>query len=198
MKPAIIFLLTLSFSDQIQNIEQTYASTPALQAEFVQKTYVPLLEETVTRSGRLFYKKGGKIRIEYAAEPMAHYISDGQILWIVYPEEKRRETYYLKDSGLPEEALNFLTELGSLRKYFQVAPGQREGGPIVLKPKKKSTYRQLEAAFDKNHFLQELTIHSLSGNRSRYRFFNLQTPKNLPDTLFTFSAPPRPDAKGDH
>lgn len=182
MKLAVIFLLALSFPDQVQNIERTYQVTPAIQAEFIQKTYVPLLEETVTRPGRFFYQKGGKIRIEYAGDTMTHYISDGKTLWVVHPREKKQETYALKDSGLPEEALNFLTELGRLRNYFKVSAG--EGQKIILKSKKKSTYKKLDCLFNEKNLLQDLTIYSLSGNTSNYRFFNIQTKKSLPARLF--------------
>ena len=182
MKIAAIFLLALTFSDQILKIEETYSNTPALQAEFTQKTYVPLLEQTITRPGRFFYQKGGKIRIEYAGDPMTHYISDGKTLWVIHPKEKREETFALKDSGLPEEALNFLTELGRLRNYFKVAKGN--GQNIVLKSKKKSTYKRLDCVFNEKNLLQDLTIYSLSGNTSNYHFFNIQTKNSLPAKLF--------------
>ncbi|MBI4125443.1 MAG: outer membrane lipoprotein carrier protein LolA [Deltaproteobacteria bacterium] len=175
-------LFASDFNQKINKIETTYATLPALQAEFIQKTYIPLLEETITRPGRFFYQKGGKIRIEYAADPMTHYVSDGRTLWVVHPKEKRKETYALKDSGLPEEALNFLTELGGLRNYFKVAKG--EGQKIVLKSKKKSTYQRLDCVFNKNYLLEDLTIHSRSGNTSRYHFFNIKTPQSLPAKLF--------------
>ncbi len=170
------------FNTKVSNIERTYTQTPALQAEFTQSTYVPLLEKTITRPGRIFYQKGGKIRIEYAANPMTHYMSDGETLWIVHPKEKNTETYSLKDSGLPEEALKFLTELGELRKYFNVAEGR--DGKIILKPKKRSTYQKLVCLFDKDHYLKEITIQNLSGNTSHYRFFNLKTKETLPSRLF--------------
>lgn len=182
MKKKWLMMAALPFAMTIQNIEQTYTQTKALQAEFTQSTYVPLLEKTITRPGRIFYQKGGKIRIEYAAKPMTHYISDGETLWIVRPKEKSAETHLLKDSGLPEEALNFLTELGELRKYFNVSEGKE--GRVVLKPKKKSGYKKLVCLFDEKNYLKEITIHNLSGNDSHYRFFNLKIKEGFPQKLF--------------
>ena len=170
------------FDARLTQIEKTYTNTPALQAEFLQKTYIPLLEKTITRPGRIFYQRGGKIRIEYAGDKMTHYISDGKTLWVYDPSEKNLETYSLKDSGLPEEALNFLTELGNLRKYFDVSEGKEE--KIILKPKQKSTYKQLVCVFDKDFYLEEITIKSLSGNSSHYHFFNREKKKSLPEKLF--------------
>lgn len=181
----VLFASTLwasSLDTTLANIEHTYTDTKALQAEFLQKTYVSLTEKTVSRQGRIFYQKGGKIRIEYALDPMTHYISDGQTLWIVHPKEKNLETYSLKDSGLPEEALKFLTELGELRKYFDASEGKN--GKIILRPKQKSTYKQLVCLFDKDFYLKEITIHSNLGNTSHYRFFHLEIKESLPAKLF--------------
>lgn len=171
-----------NLDQQLSKIESTYTETNTLQAEFTQSTYVPLLEKTITRPGRIFYQKGGKIRIEYAANPMTHYISDGETLWIIHPKEEKTETYSLKDSGLPEEALKFLTELGELRKYFNVSEGRE--GKIILKPKKKSTYKSLTCEFGEDHLLKDLIIQSHSGNRSHYRFFKIQKKENLAEKLF--------------
>lgn len=178
----LLALLCLLAAPLVAHVEATYQNTPALQVEFIQKTEVALLDKTVTRPGRIFYQKGGKIRIEYAGEIMTHYISDGATLWIVHPGEQELQTYPLKDSGLPEEALHFLTELGQLRNYFVVqTAGEKK---LVLKPKQKSSYRSLTCQFSDNHYLQALTIHSHSGNTSHYQFFNLKVKKALPAKLF--------------
>lgn len=174
--------LAAAFSLSIESIEQTYSNTQTLQAEFVQNTYVGLLEKTITRPGRIFYQKGGKLRIEYAGDKMTHYVSDGTTLWILDPQTREKEVYGLKDSGLPEEALKFLTELGNLRHYFHVTTDKNN--KIILKPKKKSTYRSLDCAFGKDYYLKELTIHTASGNTSKYRFFNLRTGVKFPEKLF--------------
>ncbi|MBI5298776.1 MAG: outer membrane lipoprotein carrier protein LolA [Deltaproteobacteria bacterium] len=183
-------------------IEETYQNTNTLQAEFTQSTYVPLLEKTITRPGRLFYQKGGKLRIEYAGggqDPalpgreanskslrstnrMTHYISDGKTLWVFDPQSKEKQSYLLKDSGLPEEALKFLTELGNLTTYFNVTEKKEK---LILKPKKKSTYSSLDCLFEKNNYLTDLTIHSHSGNTSQYRFFNIKPGIKFPAKLFT-------------
>jgi len=169
-------------TSQISKIEETYQNTNTLQAEFTQSTYVPLLEKTITRPGRLFYQKGGKLRIEYAGDKMTHYISDGKTLWVFDPQSKEKQSYLLKDSGLPEEALKFLTELGNLTTYFNVT---EKKGKLILKPKKKSTYSSLDCLFEKNNYLTDLTIHSHSGNTSQYRFFNIKPRAKFPAKLFT-------------
>ena len=183
-----LFILLIPFSlfastleTQLVEIENTYQNTNTLQAEFVQSTYVPLLEKTITRPGRIFYEKGGKLRIEYAANPMTHYISDGTTLWILQPQTKKTETIELKNSGLPDEALRFLTELGNLRTYFKVAAS---GDGFKLTPKNRSIYKFLVGTFGENHYLKTLVIHNKTGNESKYYFTNLKTGMPLSEKLF--------------
>jgi|SRR3989338_3159158 len=178
-----LFGSTEAASADISKIEQTYQSTKTLQAEFIQTTRVEVLDKTIQRPGRIFYEKGGKLRIEYGANPMTHYISDGKRLWIWYPKDKKMDVYDLKNSGISEEALYFLTGLGELQKHFSVTEKANVG--LILKPKKKTFYTKLICKFDEENYLSEMTLHTKSGNQSRYRFFNRTVNAKLPPLLFT-------------
>lgn len=188
MKPKIFLLLLVwpisaqAQEEYLSKIEATYQNTSTLEAEFVQSTYVSLLEKTVTRPGRIFFQKGGNLRIEYAGDKMTHYITDGKMLWVLDPKSKDFQTYDLKDSGLPEEALKFMTELGSLRKYFKVS--MTKSGKIQLQPKEKTTYRSLICQFGKDYYLTDLILYTKTGNRSTYRFFKFKTGHKLSPKLF--------------
>ena len=181
------FSLTSAFADsldpQIETIEKTYQQTRSLEAEFIQSTEVAVMDKVVKRHGRFFYAKEGKIRIEYGGEAMTHYISDGKTFWIWHPKEKNLETYSLEETGLPDEALEFLTGFGKLQKNFKVTA--QKNGFLKLEPKKKTGYRFLEGKFDKKGLLTDLIIHNLSGNKSSYHFFDLKIDANLQEKLFT-------------
>ena len=182
-----IFFGSEAFSeDQISKIEETYRSTQTLSAEFIQETYVTLTEKTIRRNGRLFYQRGGKLRIEYAGAKMTHYISDGKTLWIKDTKSGEMQTYALKNSGLPDEALKFLTELGNLRKYFTASKTKPAETVATWKlvPKKKSTYRHLLCIFDDTFYLKNLAIYSHSGNKSEYKFFNRKVDEKFSEKLF--------------
>lgn len=171
-----------SLAEKTASIEKAYQNAQTLKAEFVQTTYVDLLDRTVSNPGRLFYKTGGKIRIEYAGETMTHYISNSKTLWVLDPMSKQKQVYALKDSGLPAEALRFLTELGSLNTYFRVET--KKEGALRLTPQNKSTYRYLDCIFGEGNYLKSLAIYSRSGNVSTYRFFNTEANTSLSDSLF--------------
>lgn len=163
-------------------IEKSYQTIGTLKADFVQTTPVMLTAETQTRPGRLFYKDGGKLRIEYAGDRMMHYIVSENTLYMVDPVLNEIKIYQLKESGLPEEALNFLANLGHLSDYFDVTYDKKDR--LVLKSKTKSSYKALYCRFNKDNLLESLSIVNKSGNNTDYRFFNIQTGIDLSNKLF--------------
>lgn len=166
----------------IAAIEKTYQNTQTFQSEFTQSTFDTLTEKTITRHGRIFYENGGRLRIEYGGDSMTHYISDGNTLWVWDPKAKEiLEFYPLGDSGIPAEALKILTDLSKLHRVFHVET-KNEG--LRLKPREKSSYRYLDCQFDDQNYLSKLTIRSLTGNTTTYRFFHVITSKASKPELF--------------
>ncbi len=185
---AVIFLIfslspLFAAEDKVALIERTYQATQTMQAEFVQTTYVEILGKTITRPGRFFYAKGGKLRIEYGGEPMTHYIIDGEQLWIWNPKEKQLNAYDLNAVGIPAEALSFLGGLGNLSEIFHVEESTKKG-ILILKPKTKTSYKLLRCRFDEKNYLSEMTIQNKSGNKTRYQFFNVTPNVSLPAAIF--------------
>ena len=164
-------------------IEKTYQNLSTLKTDFVQSTLVTLLEKTVTKSGRIFYKKGGKLRIEYAGDRMMHYIVNSPNVWMVDPILKEIKIYSIENSGAPQEALDFLANLGNLSTYFDVSYDKKDR--LVLKPKSKTSYKALYCQFNEENLLKSFSIVSKTGNSTDYRLFNIQTDVALSDKLFT-------------
>ena len=179
----LLFLGVAAFAElsEIKKVEKTYRQTETLTAEFVQSTFVPILDKTITRPGRLFYQKGGKLRIEYAGKQMTHYITDGKTLWIKNPQTNETQTVPISNGELPKEALKFLVEMENLSTYFKIAPQKKS---YKLTPKKKTTYRHLIAVFGEDHYVEGLTLHTNEGNTSEYRFFNRKPNIKLSEKLF--------------
>ena len=67
-----------AFSQKVQN---AYESANDLRMDFVQKTYVALLEKEVRKLGKAEFKKPGKFRIRYEGERARHYVCNGKELY---------------------------------------------------------------------------------------------------------------------
>ncbi len=185
-----------NFDAQIEAVQQAYRDAQGLKAQFTQKTFVKLIEKEVLKKGVLYYKRGGKFKIEYAGKDEKNYVCDGVTLWVFVPsDEASVMTYKVNDETVPREALSFLSGFDNLRKDFKIAPSKvftelKEGeSAMLLTPKsRKAQFAALDAKFNAHHLLEDLTIHNNSGNISEYRFTNITTAAPIKDALFTYGS----------
>lgn len=196
---AIVVLLLIStgvyavdLRTHIKDIEKKYDALTDLSADFTQETYVSILQRTVIRKGKLFLKKGGKLRIEYTAPDPQHYISDGKKLWTYTPGDATSLTEIdVTDDIIPPEALSFLKRFGRLSRKFSVSSSQafdplpKEAIALHLIPKSsKSPYDALDVLFDRGYEVSALILSNPSGNKTTYRFFGHQHNVGFQESLF--------------
>jgi outer membrane lipoprotein-sorting protein len=180
----------------VDAIEATYRSANDITASFVQTTDIALVGKTVTKRGTFAFKRGGKLRIEYAGRDGKHYVSDGTTLWTFIPgDEASLTTFAVNDRTVPKEALSFLSGFGKLSREFAVSESgvfskvPTGATALHLVPRKKSAqYDALDALFGPDHLLSELIVQNTSGNVSRYAFTNIKTNVGLSDDRFTLSS----------
>ncbi len=181
-----------SLDKQIETIQDTYQQINTLSADFTQTTYVKLIDKTVTKHGKFYFKKGGKLRIEYKTNPEKHYLSDGQKLWIYNVGDKANmQEYELNDETMPKEALSFLAGFGKLKQEFQIKKSNvfektKQGyTALELTPKnKKAQYKMLDALFNKNNYLIKLRVKNPSGNITNYSFTKIKTNQKIKNSFF--------------
>ncbi|MBN1283327.1 MAG: outer membrane lipoprotein carrier protein LolA, partial [Proteobacteria bacterium] len=181
---------------EIAAIESAYLAVDDLTADFTQETKIELLDRTVLKRGTFRFKKGGKLRIEYADKGGKHYVSDGTTLWTFVPgDDASLDTFSVDERNVPREALSFLGGFGRLTKEFKVSGSAafKEARPgetaLTLVPRRASAqYESLEALFGADRLLRELVVKNVSGNVSRYSFKEIRTNSGLPDRLFTLSS----------
>ncbi|PIR25439.1 MAG: hypothetical protein COX62_03170 [Deltaproteobacteria bacterium CG_4_10_14_0_2_um_filter_43_8] len=184
-----IFSLSPAYAENthVAQIETFFREAKTLQAQFIQTTKVNILDRNIQRSGSIYLKQGGKLRIQYKKPYQKIYLSNGKYLWVLEPGNKSALNYSLAEGTLPKEALSFLNGLGNLRKEFQILKEEKNDETIFLslKPKRKNAgYKQLDFLFEKDHFVQTLTIHNDSGNTSVYQFSQWKKNGLLSDHFF--------------
>lgn len=185
----------------VHQIQSTYESAKDISSTFVQKVKIAALEREVEKTGKTFFKKPGKMRIEYDGKDGRQYISNGKILWIYEPGDSQVQVQALKEGGLPQEALAFLGGLGNLEKQFQVrppTPAERKEKNLtpsldwlMLKPKNtQSTLQEMFLGFNPTtHLVWEGYLKNETGNENHYLFKNVKTNTNLEENLFEFKKP---------
>lgn len=155
-------------------VQQAYRSTPALRADFVQKTYVQLLEKEVEERGSLVIATPNRFLIHYHGRQERKYISNGKKLWIVYPLEGEVETISNLSEVMSREALAFLNGLGEMEQEFRVTEGNNPPVLTLVPRSGASPFRKIVLGINKSFLADEVTLFPKSGNRSRYRFSHLR------------------------
>ena len=148
---------TVTLDDAIRGIEGAYGRMTDLKAEFTQTAFNKSLNQTIPATGKVYLKKGGKLRWEYAEPTPQQIVSDGKTIWIYTP------TLNQVNTGPAPEALagpagSFLSGLGKLREHFSVRllnpaqPKDADGNVVLdLTPKQPlPTLQRLILAFDPN------------------------------------------------
>jgi len=179
------------YASSVQAIQSKYQSISDLQANFVQTTYVEVLEKTINDSGIFSMKKPGRLRIEYTGEHPRKYISNGKKLWVVDEELRQVETLDMSRKNIPSEALEFLNGFGDMERLFDVTTMTcRKALPkdhicLQLTPNgRNAQHKQLHCEFGPDGILKKMEIYNKSGNVSTYVFSNVKVNSGLDDALF--------------
>src|SRR5881628_102662 len=83
--PAAAQTATVSLDDAVRGVESAYGRMTDLKAEFTQTAFNKSLNQTIPASGKVYLKKGGKLRWEYAEPTPQQIVSDGKTIWIYTP-----------------------------------------------------------------------------------------------------------------
>jgi len=188
---------TVTLDDAIRGIEGAYGRMTDLKAEFTQTAFNKSLNQTIPATGKVYLKKGGKLRWEYAEPTPQQIVSDGKTIWIYTP------TLNQVNTGPAPEALagpagSFLSGLGKLREHFNVRllnpaqPKDADGNVVLdLTPKQPlPTLQRLILAFDPNGWrLRKAVVYDQFENTVTMQFTSLAINSGLEDKLFAFVPP---------
>src|SRR5919204_806988 len=206
MRYALALLTVLVFAvpvaartldDAIRGVEGAYGRMTDLKAEFTQTAFNKSLNQTIPASGKVYLKKGGKLRWEYAEPTKQEIVSDGKTIWIYTPQLNQVNTGPAPEA-LSGPAGSFLAGLGKLREHFSVRllnpaqPKDADGNVVLdLTPKQPlPTLQRLILAFDPNGWrLRKAVVYDQFENTVTMQFSNLAINSGLEDKLFAFVPP---------
>jgi len=186
-----------SLDDVVRGLEGAYGRITDLKAEFNQNAFNKSLNQTIPAAGSVYLKKGGKLRWEYTQPTPQEIVSDGKTLW-VYTPTLNQVNVAPAPEALAGPAGSFLVGLGKLREHFGVRfmnPAQpRDGdGNVVLDLAPKQplpTLARLILSVDPRSWeVRKAVVYDQFENTVTMRFTKMALNSNLPDSLFTFTAP---------
>jgi outer membrane lipoprotein carrier protein len=175
----------------LDQISAHYRETHSFTADFTEKITSPGAADR-TRSGKVYYRKPGRMRWEFAAPEQETIVADGKAVYSYEPD--LNQVIETPVAGLIKSpsATAFLLGFGDLRADFDVSALSHPpaDGLIYLVLKPKGGGNPAIAGIDPTNWnLSKLVFQDVAGDSTSLAFSNFKINQELPDSLFQFSVP---------
>src|SRR5436309_5271358 len=169
------------------------------QADFQEQRMIRLMKKPIVNSGKVWFQPPNKFRREVKGNSPSLTVSNGQQLWIYYPNFKSAERYPLgKRSPLDATvaAINSALNLENVESTFHIAATRADNGwDLELTPRTpsmKRVFQKLTMGINDNLQAEHTDMLQPNGDRIVTTYSN-QTRAPLPRSTFEFTPPPGTD-----
>lgn len=182
-------------------LQRAHTDLYELSADFVHTKEVPLFDEQVTSSGRLYYRKPNELLLQYTEPDSSLVLISGGRIWLHYPRLQQAHRYEIDpEVALPGVFLGFGGSSEGVEERFDVetTPPEREGGfitdRIILRPRPETDLagevRSIELIIRReSHLPVRCEFWEVSGDHTRFEFSNYKLNPGLDPALFIFTPP---------
>lgn len=180
----------------LERIREKRAAAPSMQADFQEQRKVHLLDEPITGSGKIWFQAPNKFRVERKGNAPSITVSDGQQLWIYYPNFKSAEHYSLAKRSPLDAAISAITtalNLENVERSFHIAGNKAEKGyDLELTPRNpsmKRIFQKLLLHLSDDLFAEHTDMLQPNGDQIVTTY---QNPNHaaIPPSQFEFTPPP--------
>ena len=187
---------------EMKNLLARIRENRITQADFQEQRVIHLMQKPLVSSGRVWFQPPNKFRREVKGNSPSVTVSDGQQLWIYYPNFKSAERYPLgKSSPLDSTvaAINSALNLENIENTFQITATKvdppQAGYELSLIPRTasmKRVFQKLELHINDQLRAERTEMFLPNGDRIVTRYSN-QTRAPVPASTFEFKPPPGTD-----
>jgi len=177
----------------VDGLQKTYDATADFIADFRQETEVKNLNRSLKSSGKLSFKRPGRMLWLYD-EPKGQFVlADGKHLYFYQPDQNQVIKSPLKNAFRGDIPLSFLLGLGNLKKDFNATlKGSDENQHILrLEPKGEAGgYSEILLGVGKaSSDIVWVSVRDAANNLTTLRFANMRKGVGLKDALFQVQIP---------
>jgi Outer membrane lipoprotein-sorting protein len=177
----------------VDSLQKNYDATADFVADFRQETEVKNLNRTLKASGKLSFKRPGRMRWLYD-EPKGQFVlADGKYLYFYQPDQNQVIKSPLKNAFRGDIPLSFLLGLGNLKKDFNATLKASEENQHVLRLEPKGEaggYSEILLGVSKSSSdILWVSVRDAANNLTTLRFSNMRKAVGLKDALFQVQIP---------
>jgi outer membrane lipoprotein carrier protein len=183
----------------LARIREKRAAAPQVQADFQEEKIIQLMNKPIISSGKVWFQAPNKFRREVKGNSSSITVSDGQQLWIYYPNFKSVERYSLgKRSPLDSviAVINTALNLENIENTFHITGikinNYYELYLLPRSPSMKRMFQKLNLRINDNLLVERTEMVQPNGDRIVTAYSN-QTRAPVPTSAFEFTPPPGTD-----
>jgi outer membrane lipoprotein carrier protein len=180
----------------LERIRQKRAAAPGMEADFQEQRKVHLLDEPINSNGKIWFQAPNKFRVERKGNAPSITVSDGQQLWIYYPNFRSAEHYSLAKRSPLDAAISAITtalNLENVEHTFHIAGDKAaKGYDLELTPRNpsmKRIFQKLLLHLSDDLFAERTDMLQPNGDRIVTTYENLNHAA-IPASQFEFAPPP--------
>lgn len=163
-----------------------YKKNNTFEAFFEQNFLDINFNKTAKGIGKIFYKKAGKIRLEYLHPSKNSFILNERNFYFLDSEENN---IYFANRCLSADILDLIflsfSDLSSLKKKFNITENYSEQKLVLVPKKSNDYYSNLTLILDKKlYFIRQLEIIDNFGNSNIFTMKSILFNKKIPNKFF--------------
>jgi chaperone LolA len=179
----------------LAKLQEHRAKFPSLTADFTEEKVSRLLQKPVVNQGVISFQIPNKFRRELRGSNPSLTVSNGQRLWIYYPNFKEAELYPLGQKAFFDDAIAALTaglNFQQVAEFYRYSAFREQGGyRLVLAPKSgglKRMLRELTIWVDDEYKIDKTVAVLTKDDRVTTSYRN-QRPTPLAASTFDYNPP---------
>lgn len=184
---------TNSAEPVVDALQRTYDATADFVADFRQETEVKTLGRSLKASGKLTFKRPGKMLWNYESPKGQFVLADGKHLYFYQPEQNQVIKSPLKNAFRGDIPLSFLLGLGNLKKDFNATLKASDESQNVLRLEPKGDaggYSEILVGVSKSSSdILWVSVRDAASNLTTLRFSGMRKGVGIKDSLFQVQIP---------
>jgi outer membrane lipoprotein carrier protein len=177
----------------VDNLQKNYDATVDFVADFRQETEVKTLNRSLKASGKLSFKRPGKMLWRYE-EPKGQFVlADGKHLYFYQPDQNQVIKSPLKNAFRGDIPLSFLLGLGNLKKDFNATLKATDENQHVLRLEPKGEaggFSEILVGVSKSSSdILWVSVRDGANNLTTLRLAGMRKGVGLKDALFQVRIP---------
>jgi len=177
----------------VEALQKNYDATIDFVADFRQETEVKTLNRTMKASGKLSFKRPGKMLWRYDEPKNQFVLTDGKHLYFYQPEQNQVIKSPLKNAFRGDIPLSFLLGLGNLKKDFNATLKASDDSQNILRLEPKGEaggYSEILVGVSKaSADILWVSVRDAASNLTTLRFAGMRKGVGVNDALFQIKIP---------